>query len=334
MLILRHADVRQILDGQERLVADVVEKTYKAHDEGRTALPHSIFLRFPDAPRDRIIGLPAFVGGDEPATGMKWISSFPGNLEQGLERASAAIILNEAGTGRPAALVEGSVISAKRTAASAAVAARLLTAEPDTHGAALIGCGVINLEVLRFLRSELPGLRRVTVHDQDPARAELFARRAAELTGLGVTVADTAGEALAAHRLVSLATTAAAPHLDLAPLATGSTVLHVSLRDIKVEDILAAQNVTDDTDHVSREQTSIHLAEQATGNRDFVDAEIGRILRDPASFRRDPARTLVYSPFGLGALDIALAARVHAEAAAKGLGVEVEGFLPGETRPS
>ncbi|MFE2286482.1 2,3-diaminopropionate biosynthesis protein SbnB [Streptomyces sp. NPDC059443] len=336
MLILRHADVRQILDGQERLVVDVVETTYRTHDEGRTTLPHSIFLRFPDAPRDRIIGLPAFVGGDEPAAGMKWISSFPGNLELGLERASAAIILNEAGTGRPAALVEGSVISAKRTAASAAVAARLLTAEADTHGAALIGCGVINREVLRFLRSELPLLRRVTVYDQDPARAALFARRAAEFhgPGLAVTVADTVGEALAAHRLVSLATTAAAPHLDLAPLAPGSTVLHVSLRDIEVEDILAAQNVTDDTDHVSREQTSIHLAEQATGNRDFVDAEIGRILRDPSSFRRDPSRTLVYSPFGLGALDIALASRVHAEAAAKGLGVEVEGFLPGESRHS
>ncbi|OKK14728.1 ornithine cyclodeaminase [Streptomyces sp. CB00455] len=334
MLILRHADVRDILDGQERLVADVVRKTYAAHDEGRTALPHSIFLRFPDAPRDRIIGLPAFVGGEAPAMGMKWISSFPGNLERGLERASAAIILNEPGTGRPDALVEGSVISAKRTAASAAVAARLLTAEADTRGASLIGCGVINLEVLRFLRSELPGLREVTVHDRDPARAALFAARAAELPGLAVTVADTVGEALAAHRLVCLATTAGAPHLDLSPLSPGSTVLHVSLRDIKVEDILAAQNVVDDTDHVSREQTSIHLAEQATGNRDFVDAEIGRILRDPGSFHRDPARTVVYSPFGLGALDIALAARVRDEAAAKGLGVELDGFLPGETSRS
>lgn len=331
MLILRHADVREILDGQERLVADVVRDTYVAHDEGRTALPHSIFLRFPDAPRDRIIGLPAFVGGEEPSMGMKWISSFPGNLALGLERASAAIILNEPGTGRPAALVEGSVISAKRTAASAAIAARLLTADADTRGATLIGCGVINLEVLRFLRSELPALREVTVFDQDPARSGLFAARAAALFGLEVTTADTVAEALAAHRLVSLATTAGEPHLDLSPLAPGSTVLHVSLRDIKVEDILAAQNVVDDTDHVSRERTSIHLAEQATGNRDFVDAEIGRILRDPASFRRDPARTVVYSPFGLGALDIALAARVHADAAAKGLGVEVDGFLPGET---
>ncbi|MFJ9445010.1 2,3-diaminopropionate biosynthesis protein SbnB [Kitasatospora sp. NPDC101235] len=331
MLILRHADVRDLLDGQERLVADVVRQTYAAHDEGLTALPHSIFLRFPDSPRDRIIGLPAFIGGETPATGMKWISSFPGNLEAGLERASAAIILNEPATGRPQALIEGSVVSAKRTAASAALAARLFTADADTHGAALIGCGVINLEVLRFLRSELPLLREAVVYDQDPDRAAGFAARATELLGLRVTVADTVAEALATYRLVSLATTASEPHLDLTPLSVGSTVLHVSLRDLHTESILAAQNVVDDADHVSRERTSIHLTEQATGGREFIDAEIGRVLRDPGSFTRDPARTLVYSPFGLGVLDIALAARLYAEASAKGLGVQVEGFLPGET---
>ncbi|MFE7129401.1 2,3-diaminopropionate biosynthesis protein SbnB [Streptomyces sp. NPDC057638] len=331
MLILRHADVRTVLDGQERLVTDVVRQTYAAHDEGLTALPHSLFLRFPDAPRDRIIGLPAFVGGATPSVGMKWIASFPGNLEAGLERASAAIILNDPATGRPQALIEGSVISARRTAASAALAARLFTAEADTHGAALIGCGVINLEVLRFLRSELPPLREATVYDQDPDRAAAFAARATGLLGLRVTVADTAAEALAAHRLVSLATTAGEPHLDLGPLPTGSTVLHVSLRDLYPAAILAAQNVVDDADHVSRERTSIHLTERETGGREFIDAEIGRVLRDPGSFTRDPARTLVYSPFGLGVLDIALAARVYAEASAKGLGLPVGGFLPGET---
>jgi len=329
MLILRQSEVRQLLEGREHDIVELVARTYAAHAAGHSSLPHSIFLRFPDSPRDRIIGLPAYLGGEQPAVGMKWIASFPGNLERGLERASAAIILNSAETGRPEALVEGSVISAKRTAASAALAARMLTAEPEPEGVTLIGTGVINFEVLRFLRAELPSLRRVAVFDQDPERCAGFAARvAAELgTDLDVRAAATVSEALAAHRLVCAATTAATPHLDLAPLPAGSTILHVSLRDIEAADILAAQNVVDDTDHVARERTSIHLAEQAAGHRGFVDAEIGALVRDPGSFRRDPDRTLIYSPFGLGVLDIALAASTAADALDKGLGVRVDAFL-------
>ncbi|MEY9926770.1 2,3-diaminopropionate biosynthesis protein SbnB [Catenulispora sp. GP43] len=327
MLILRQSDVRALVEGREREITQIVADAYAIHAEGATSLPHSVFLRFPDRPRDRIIGLPAYLGGPNPAAGMKWIASVPGNIGRGLERASAAIVLNDVVTGRPDALIEGSVISAKRTAASAALAARLLTAEPAPEAVSLIGCGVINLEVLRFLRAELPQLVRATVHDLDPARAAGFARRATDELGIATRTVGTAAEALAAHRLVSLATTAATPHLDLAPLAPGSTVLHVSLRDISVADMLAAQNVVDDTDHVNREGTSVHLASQASGGTGFVDAEIGDVVRDPGSFRRDPDRTLIYSPFGLGILDMALAAHLRREAGAKGLGVQVDDFV-------
>lgn len=327
MLILRQSDVRALLEGREREIVDLVEHTYGVHADGDTSLPHSIFLRFPDRPRDRIIGLPGYLGGPQPAVGMKWIASFPGNLERGLERASAAIILNDAETGRPEAFLEGSVISAKRTAASAALAARLLTAEEAPAAVTLIGCGVINFEVLRFLRAELPHLNRALAYDQDPARAEAFAARAQAELGVETRTAATVDEALAAHRLVSLATTAAQPHLDLAPLPAGSTVLHVSLRDITVADMLAAQNVVDDTDHVCREATSVHLTAKQAGHLDFVDAEIGGVIRHPDAFERDPGRTLIYSPFGLGVLDLALAAHTAERARSKGLGVEIEGFL-------
>ncbi|OLE20273.1 MAG: 2,3-diaminopropionate biosynthesis protein SbnB [Catenulispora sp. 13_1_20CM_3_70_7] len=326
MLILRRSDVRALVEGREREITGIVAHAYAAHAEGATSLPHSVFLRFPGRPRDRIIGLPAYLGGPDPAAGLKWIASVPGNLERGLERASAAIVLNDVVTGYPEALIEGSVISAKRTAASAALAARLLTTQPAPEAVGLIGCGVINFEVLRFLRAELPALSRATVHDLDAARAAGFARRAAAELGIVTRTVGTAAEALAGQRLVSLATTAAQPHLSLDPLPPGSTVLHVSLRDIPVADLLAAQNVVDDTDHVNREGTSVHLASQETGGTDFVDAEIGTVVRDPEAFRRDPGRTLIYSPFGLGILDLALAAHLVRQARAKGLGVHVEDF--------
>ncbi|MBE1491979.1 2,3-diaminopropionate biosynthesis protein SbnB [Plantactinospora soyae] len=330
MLILRHDDVQEILADRELALIELVGEAYKLHDEGRTSVPHSTFLRFPDEPRNRIIGLPAYVGGPAPAAGMKWIASWPGNIHDGLPRANAAILVNDLDTGVPRALLEGSVISAKRTAASAALAARLLVRDPAPSGVTLIGCGVINLEVLRFLLAALPTLTEVTLFDSDPERAAAFARQCAALAGtVHVTLAADIGRAVAAHELISVATTAAEPHLDLGPARPGTLVLHVSLRDLPPATILASQNVVDDADHVCRERTSLHLTELQVGHRNFIDAPIGQILRGTGGFRRDPSRRVVFSPFGLGALDIALAEFVRAAAVERGLGVRVDNFLPG-----
>ncbi|MYW20613.1 2,3-diaminopropionate biosynthesis protein SbnB, partial [Streptomyces sp. SID2955] len=91
--------VHQVLDGRQREVIDLVEAAYRLHGEGRTINPPSYFLRFPDRPSSRIIALPASVGGDRPVDGIKWISSFPTNLDRGIPRASAVLILNDPVTG-------------------------------------------------------------------------------------------------------------------------------------------------------------------------------------------------------------------------------------------
>ncbi|MCX5375336.1 2,3-diaminopropionate biosynthesis protein SbnB [Streptomyces sp. NBC_00091] len=329
MLIIGHREVRDILKGREREIISLVADAYRLHDEGRSALPHSVFLRFPGDDRNRIIGLPGHLGGREPVSGMKWIASFPGNVAQGKERASASIVLNSMVDGTPEAFIEASLVSAKRTAASAAVAAGLLTTEREPSGISLIGLGPINLEVLRFTKAQLPSLLEVTLFDLDAERAHAFAAKVRKIIpGAAVHYAASAEEAVAAHRLVSLATTAGTPHLDLHAAAPGTTVLHVSLRDLTAESILGAQNVVDDADHVCRERTSLHLAEQATGGREFVDVTIGGLLRDPESFRRDPDRVTVFSPFGLGILDLALAQWVKQQAEEFSIGTKVDDFLP------
>ncbi|MEU6074069.1 2,3-diaminopropionate biosynthesis protein SbnB [Micromonospora sp. NPDC047074] len=323
MLIVSAGEVRQLLADREDSVLDAVRHAYVLHARGRTVLPHSVFLRFPEDARNRIIGLPAYLGDDPPVAGMKWISSFPGNIDRGLARASAAIVVNSMEDGHPVALIEGSTISARRTAASAALAAGALA--PPAGGVSLIGCGVINFEVLRFLRAALPGLAEVTVFDLDAGRAAAFARRCARWD-LKVRVAGDVEEALGAHPLVCLATTAGVPHLGLAHCRPGALVLHLSLRDIFPADIRAAVNVVDDADHVCRAATSLHLAEQETGNRDFIAAGIGDILGG-AGWRHDPERVTVYSPFGLGVLDLAVAELVRRAAQRDGVGTWLPDFL-------
>ncbi|MER5435303.1 2,3-diaminopropionate biosynthesis protein SbnB [Streptomyces sp. NPDC002588] len=340
VLIIGHDDVRDLLAGREKEVIDAVRRAYVLHDEGRSAVPHSVFLRFPGKPRDRIIGLPAFLDGDgdsdgtspdSAAAGFKWVSSFPGNLAEGLPRANAAIVMNSLRTGRPEALVEGSLISASRTGASAALAASVLLEGTPAATAALVGTGPINLEVLRFLAVTVPSLASVTVFDLLPERAEEFTRLAAAVApAVQVSAAATIEEALAGRSLVSIATTAAAPHMDLRHVDPGAVVLHVSLRDLEAQAILDHHNIVDDADHVCREQTSLHLAQERSGNRDFIDASIGALLRGTADFRPDPDKVTVFSPFGLGALDIAVAQLVRAAALREGRGTRVEGFLPAQ----
>lgn len=328
MLILSNADVRQVLDGEEKAVLAAVRDAYVEHTRGETAVPESLFLRFPHNTRDRIIALPAYLGGAEPVAGMKWIASFPGNVAAGMERASAVIVLNSPATGHPLCLIEGSVISARRTAASAALASATMPAATPATGVTAIGCGVINTEVLRFLRAVHPELREVTVFDLDKDRAEAFASRCAVELDLAASVVPHLDEALAAHPLVTIATTAIEPYLDLTPCRPGSLVLHVSLRDVTVDGVLGAVNVVDDRDHVFRAATSLHLAEERVGHRDFVQSTIGELLLAGGTHPRDPRAVTLFSPFGLGMLDMAVADVVFRTARTRGLGVDLPNFLP------
>ncbi|MFI7135986.1 2,3-diaminopropionate biosynthesis protein SbnB [Nonomuraea sp. NPDC050153] len=320
--------VAGVLHGREKQVTAVVEAAYRLHGEGRTVNPDSYFLRFPDRPSARIIALPASVGEPVDVHGVKWISSFPENVAAGLPRASAVLILNDTATGYPMACLESSIISAARTAASAALAATTLAAARGVRPrrAGFVGVGLIARYVHTYLAANGLSFDEVGVFDLVREHAEGF-QGYLEGAGAGpVTIHDSAESLIAASDLVVLATVAGEPHLH-APelLAHNPLVLHVSLRDLSPEIILASWNIVDDVEHCLKAGTSPHLAEQRAGNRSFVagtlyDVLEGRVV-PPA------ARPVVFSPFGLGVLDLAVARYVHDEVAASGDLMTVPGFF-------
>lgn len=328
ILILTVENVLEALDGRESEVIEVVRDAYLSHHRGQTRVPRSVFLRFrPDSP-NRIIGLPAYLADEHPIAGLKWIASFPANTRMGIDRASAVLVLNSLSTGRPVALLESSIISARRTAAGAALAAQALHGHPREDRVGVIGCGLINFEILRFLRHSFPALRNVKLFDIDGHAMERFADRVGELLpGLECRCLPSAGAVVAETRLVSLATVATEPHIDALPgLTADSTVLHVSLRDLAPAVIRSVDNVVDDPEHVFSAGTSLGLTEAEDGNRHSVRCSLAEVLSGEAGAR--VGQPLVFSPFGLGVLDLAVARLVLQHSRGVGRGVEVADFLP------
>lgn len=329
IVVLNSQEIEACLRGREAEIIETVAQAYQAHARQQSSLPHSQFLRFPDSLRNRIIALPAFLGDGFNVAGVKWIASFPDNIEKGLERASAVIILNSPQTGKPEAIIEGSVISARRTAASAALAAQTLRNGHRFAQVAMIGCGLINFEIMRFLLAACPEIERFTLFDIQAERASQFRQRCQQaFPQVVMDVAESLEAALASAPLITFATTAVKPHLtDLSACDRDALLLHVSLRDLTAEALLACDNVVDDVDHVCRAETSVHLAEQLTGNRDFIRCTLADVLMGAAVPKKDGSIT-VFSPFGLGILDLAVARLVCDVAAAQGRGTIVKSFLP------
>src|SRR5207302_8679041 len=110
---------------------------------------------------------------------------------------------------------------------------------------------------------------------------------------------------------------ASAPYISDASLFEHNpVVLHISLRDLAPEILLQSQNVVDDVEHVMKANTSPHLTEQLTGSRSFVTGTLAEIMLGRRSVNR--SRPILFSPFALGILDVAVGKWVYDMALAAG----------------
>ncbi|MDX2506933.1 MAG: 2,3-diaminopropionate biosynthesis protein SbnB [Gammaproteobacteria bacterium] len=328
ILTLGGADIASLLQGKEREIVDRIGEAYVIHGAGDSSLPHSVFVRFPNRKRERIIALPGYLGGKKNIAGIKWIASFPENHARGISRASAVMVLNSMETGRPQAFMEGSIISAKRTAASAALACDKLHASADIDTLGIIGCGLINREIVRYIAS-LRNIRSILTFDISPDRAADWAESMREIVAdTPIKHTNVVTDLLARCPVVTFATTAVEPTInDLSMCPKGATLLHISLRDLTAEAILMGENVLDDVGHAMRAQTSTHLAEQSEGNSDFLHGTLSQILTGEIQPRDDPDAISIFSPFGLGVLDLTLGSYAYELAVEQKIGTKITSFF-------
>lgn len=317
--VISGGQVQHVLQGREKEIVALVEATYRLHGAGESVNPPSYFLRLPDRPSARIIALPASIGGHVRVDGLKWISSFPQNVAAGVPRASAVLILNDHETGYPFACLESSIISASRTAASATLAADWLSRDrrrPRRVG--FFGVGLIARYIHTFLAGTGWSFDEIGVYDVSADSVSGFVGHLERSEFAGrITVYDRPEQLICSSDMVVFATVAGAPHVtDVSWFAHNPVVLHVSLRDLAPEILLASTNILDDIDHCMQANTSPHLAEQLTGNRDFLNGTLDDVMAGRQSAPAD--RPVVFSPFGLGVLDLAVGKYVYDEVARYG----------------
>ena len=145
-------------------------------------------------------------------------------------------------------------------------------------------------------------------------------------TGGRITVHDRAEHLVRSSDLVIFATVAGQPHVsDLSWFEHNPLVLHVSLRDLAPEILLASTNIVDDVEHCLKADTSPHLAEQLTGSRAFLAGTLDDVMAGRVTVPAD--RTAVFSPFGLGVLDLAVGKYVYDEVVRSGELHVIDGFF-------
>lgn len=326
--IINGKTVSDIIGAHRGECIDIVRDAYIAHAEGQSVNPDSYFLRFPEKPDCRIIALPAYLGNGFDVAGLKWIASYPGNVQRGFPRASAVLVLNSYDTGYPFAILESSIISASRTAASAALAAYWLNGRlRRVRSLGIVGTGFIARYVYGFLMDSGWEIEEVRLHDSSPLESRKFMKTACRPELHRRVMLDTDMASLVrACDLIVFATVAPAPHVsDPALFAHRPLVLHISLRDLAPEILLSAHNVVDDVEHVMKANTSPHLTEQKTGSRSFVTGTLAEIMQGRCSV--DRSRPVIFSPFGMGILDLAVGKWVYDQAVAAGQDLRLSDFF-------
>ena len=254
VLLLSGSEVSAISKSRlHDLLAVVAQGTKTSTREPQSAPVPSYFPLGSDG--SRFFGLAGKVpSGEGTICGCKWIGSFPGNLRAGRPRASAVIILNNAETGYPVALMEGTFVSMLRTALGAIHAMRKV-ALPELGVLGLVGIGPLNRFVCQAAIEFFPRLHVIYIADIANDLADKISRSLQGRYPEFCFQACSSDMVFSKCEAISIATNQLAPHLSLKSWAASSTpsiVLHLSLRDLFPHDLALTVNVTDSIEHVVR----------------------------------------------------------------------------------
>jgi len=271
-----------------------------------------------------------FLTLDRPYFAAKLNANFPQNGKRhGLPTIQGVVILCDAANGVPLAVMDSMAITALRTAAATAVAAKYLA--PEQCDAALIcGCGGQAATQLRaLLRVRRPV--RVYAYDQDREKARLFATGQEAELAIEVSAVPDLGEAVAASRIIVTCTTAQRYFITRDMVKPGTFVAAVGADSEKKQEIepalmASATVVTDLTDQACAIGDLHHAIAAGAMSREQVHAELGEVVAGKRRGRMNATEIIVFDSTGTGLQDVAAAIAAYRKA----VDTQVGGFVFGD----
>jgi ornithine cyclodeaminase len=321
MLYLNEKYLREVGINWEQLV-DVIEQTVRCLGDKDFVQPVKPYLRYRDL-KNRIIAMPAFIGGDFDMAGIKWIASFPDNIHKGVPRAHSVVILNKAGTGQPVAIINTALLSILRTAAVTGLMVRYFDKVRPLKDVNLgiIGWGPIGRNHLRMV---------MDLYGDKIAKIFLYDIRPIDKSAIDfvprdkIVIAENWEQAYVDADVFITATVSKASYIDKEP-KKGSLQLNVSLRDYKTDifEYVKDSIIVDDWEEICREKTDIEMMHLEKGleekdTKSIIDMVVGNCMADyPAEV------PIMFNPMGMAVFDMAVGTYYFREAQKKGVGQEL-----------
>jgi ornithine cyclodeaminase len=305
-------------------MCDVITDAIETLSLGDYAQPIKPYLQY-RCQENRIIAMPAFLGGKTNFAGIKWIASFPKNLEIKKPRAHAITVLNNSDTGEPQAIFNANQLSGLRTAAvSGVVLLYLMGIKKEKNlNVGICGFGPIGQLHAEMVRDLFPEqISQIKIFDINLERRNLSKENA------HFQKASSWEEAYRDADIFITCTNSSKRYINILP-KKGSIHLNVSLRDYQPDVVKeSTMIIVDDWDEVCRENTDIEVVKEIYGlDRNGVcslEELIGKKRFDAASILSSLERGfLSFHPMGMAVFDIAMAGMFVKKAERKNVGVRL-----------
>jgi ornithine cyclodeaminase/alanine dehydrogenase-like protein (mu-crystallin family) len=323
--ILNADNVRQALPMNEAIAA--MKLAFAQLSAGLADVPLRSQVHVADQDGVTLI-MPAYLQ-DSRDLAVKIVSVYPNNARRRLPTIHAAVLVVDADTGQPVALLEGGALTAIRTGAGSGAATELL-ARSDASEVAILGSGVqarTQLEAVCTVRQ----IRSVRVYSPNRDHAQAFA---AEMAGIGPVPADvqavaTPAEAVAGADIICTATDSSVPVFDGADLKPGAHVNAVGsftpeMQEVDAGTIRRALVVVDSVEFAMEEAGDLLIPIGAgVIDRDHIHAELGEIINGSKPGRQGPEQITYFKSCGIAVQDAAAASAALRRAEAENLGLVV-----------
>lgn len=321
MIYLNEKDLLKIGINWEETI-DTIEKAVRCLNEKDYAQPIKPYLRYRDLV-NRIIAMPAFVGGDIDLAGIKWIASFPGNIDNNIPRAHSVVVINQSGTGVPIAIINTALLSVIRTSSVTGLMIRcfLKTRPMENVNVGIIGWGPIGQSHFKMCTELLRDkVAKVCLYDLRGINLDVIDSPYKHK----ITVTDKWQDAYRDADIFMTCTVSKAPYIDEKPKA-GSLQLNVSLRDYKVDicDYTKAI-IVDDWEEVCREKTDIEMMHLEKGLKEEDTKTIADVVCNNCLADYPEKEAVMFNPMGMAVFDIATAGYYLSKASAMGVGQKLE----------